>query len=224
MKRATSFIAGAIALLSTSAHANLCDSVKDTTTTAETKRDVGFYEELFSPTVDARGNQRWNEIVVQCNRQRDTKGNEIAMATQSSGANADKTLLKSAHLDSKIIRGHYNFFGTIVSQLKYVYVLSKTNGIWTMVIPYKAVFNKLVADRVDFYVGSRKIDPASKGAWRRARRRSRLAALRRFPGHRQSGFQERSRDFLAQAFGAADREDAVLDLDLLSGRQRQVRR
>jgi len=91
MKRATSFIAGAIALLSTSAHANLCDSVKDTTTTAETKRDVGFYEELFSPTVDARGNQRWNEIAGQCHSQRDTKGHDIAMAPQRSGANPNKT-------------------------------------------------------------------------------------------------------------------------------------
>ena len=71
--------------------------------------------------------------------------------SQHSGTNADKTLLKSANLDTKIVRGHYNFFGLLAAQLKYVYVLSKKDGVWTMVIPYKAVFNELVDDRVDFH-------------------------------------------------------------------------
>jgi hypothetical protein len=150
-------MSAAIALLSAQAHANLCDSVRDTTTTAETQRDVGFYQDLF-PDSASQGNRRWNEIVVQCNRQRDTKGNEIAKVTASTGSSADKTLLKSANLDPKIVRGHYNFFGTLVTQLKYVYVLSKKDGVWTMTIPYKPVFNELVEDRVDFHIGSRSVD------------------------------------------------------------------
>ena len=87
MKRATLFMSAAIALLSAQAHANLCDSVRDTTTTAETQRDVGFYQDLF-PDPASQGNRRWNEIVVQCNRQRDTKGNEIAKVTASTGSSA----------------------------------------------------------------------------------------------------------------------------------------
>jgi len=97
-------------------------------------------------------------MVLQCNRQRDTKGNEIAKVTASASANADQTLLKARDLDAKIVRGHYNFFGTLVTQLKYVYVLSKKDGVWTMVIPYEPVFNELVADRVDFEVGSRDVN------------------------------------------------------------------
>jgi hypothetical protein len=146
-----------IVLLSTHTHANLCDSVKDTTTTAETKNDVNFYEELF-PNAKFHGNRRWNEIVVQCNRQRDTKGNDVSKATASNGNNAEKQLLKASNLDPKVIRGHYNFFGiggilSGILKYKYVYVLSKKDGVWTMVIPYKAVFNELVADRADFYAG-----------------------------------------------------------------------
>jgi hypothetical protein len=157
MNKLSLLLCAGILTLSAQAHANLCDSVKDTTTTDETKADVNFYEQLF-PQADQRGNRRWNEIVLQCNRQRDTKGNEVSKVTASTAASAEKTLLKSANLDTKIVRGHYNFFGTIPTQLKYVYVLSKDDGVWTMVIPYRAVFNELVADRVDFHVGTRDVN------------------------------------------------------------------
>ena len=160
MKKLCLAICTGTLLLSAQAQANLCDSVKDTTTTAETQRDVSFYQELF-PDAALQGNRRWNEIVLQCNRQRDTKGNEIGKVTADSGTNADKTLLKAANLDTKIVRGHYNFFGLLAAQLKYVYVLSKKDGVWTMVIPYKAVFNELVEDRVDFDVGSRRVNTAT---------------------------------------------------------------
>ncbi|MBA4143468.1 MAG: hypothetical protein H0X43_10815 [Nitrosospira sp.] len=152
----------------THAHANLCDSVKDTTTTAETKRDVDFYEELFSdPKAEHRGNRKWNEIILECNRRRDTKGNEVAKATAASGSNEGKQLLKARDLDPKVIRGHYNFFGIpsekppldiTPAQQKYVYVLSKNDGVWTMTIPYRPIINELVPDRVDFYIGEREVD------------------------------------------------------------------
>ncbi len=103
-----------LVLLTTPAHANLCDSVKDRVTTG------------------------------------DTKGNDIAKVTASAGNNADKQTLKSRDLEPKVIRGHYNFFGTVVTQLKYVYVLSKKDGVWTMIIPYRPIINDVVPNRVDF--------------------------------------------------------------------------
>ncbi|MEQ1845632.1 MAG: hypothetical protein ABL983_08650, partial [Nitrospira sp.] len=51
-----------LVLLATPVYADLCDSVKDKTTTRETKSDVDFYEELF-PSTDDRGNRMWNEII-----------------------------------------------------------------------------------------------------------------------------------------------------------------
>ena len=158
MRRALRLLAASIVVLAArTASANLCDNVKDTITTAETRRDVDLYEQLFKDTTH-RGNRKWNEILLQCNRKRDTKGNEIGKATAATGDSADKRLLKAADLGAKVIRGHYNFFGQLAFQLKYVYVLSKTKGVWTMVIPYRALINELVADRVDFDMGHRNID------------------------------------------------------------------
>jgi hypothetical protein len=159
MRRWLQLIGASILLFSArSAGADLCDKVKDADTTAETRRDVDFYEQLFTDAT-YRGHRKWNEIVLECNRKRDTKGNQIGKATAASGDNAEKRQLRSRDLEARIIRGHYNFFGTIVTQLKYVYVLSKKGGVWTMVLPYQAEVNDLVPDRVDFDVGSRSIDP-----------------------------------------------------------------
>ena len=138
-----------LVLLATPVYADLCDSVKDKTTTRETKSDVDFYEELF-PSTDDRGNRMWNEIILQCNRQRDTKGNDVAKIMAGSGNTADKLILKQKDLEPKVIRGHYNFFGTVFTQLKYIYVLSKQGGVWTMIIPYRPLINDVVSNRVDF--------------------------------------------------------------------------
>src|SRR5258706_1037040 len=100
------------------ANANLCDSVKNKAPTAETGRDVDFYQQLFPDSLHF-GNRRWNEIVLQCNRQRDTKGKEVAQSTSASGDNAGKQQLKSRDLPTKVIPGHFNFFGKLAAQLKY---------------------------------------------------------------------------------------------------------
>ena len=140
-------IAGAS--ISPPAKANLCTSVRDKSTTTETRNDVNFFRELFPDSTD-RGDDLWNRMVLQCNRQRDTKGREIGKVTASPGNNAGKTQLKSGDLGAKVIRGHYNFFGLLAAQLRYVYVLSKTGGVWEMVIPYRPIINDVVKNRVDF--------------------------------------------------------------------------
>jgi hypothetical protein len=161
MNRVGMLLCAYAALTAAPARANLCDSVNDATTTAETKRDVDFYQQLF-PDPARWGNRTWDEIVLQCNRQRDTKGKEIAKATATAGTNADKELLAASDLPPKVIRGHFNFFGTVVTQQKYVYVLSKENGAWRMIIPYRPILNDLVKDRVDLFMGRRDVDTAKR--------------------------------------------------------------
>jgi hypothetical protein len=138
-----------LALLAPQAQADLCNQVHDKATEDTTKKDVDFYTQLF-PDTTLHGNRKWNEIVLECNRKRDTKGKEIADRTATDTDNSDKQLLKSRNLAPQIIRGHYNFYGTVVSQLKYVYVLSKKNGEWQMTIPYAPIINDLIANRIDF--------------------------------------------------------------------------
>ena len=46
--------------------------------------------------------------------------------TQSTTDNAGKRQLSSPGLEPKVIRGHYDFFGLLPTQQKYVYILSKS--------------------------------------------------------------------------------------------------
>lgn len=158
MKRGLLSIAVGVALLAVRAHADLCDNVKDLIVTQETLRDIRFYEELFKYPSDGLGSSAWNELVLQCNRKRDTKGNDVRKVLGTELETPEKKTLRSSNLEAKVIRGHYNFFGQLVAQLKYVYVLSKANGVWTMVIPYRPVINELVENRVDFDMGWRDIN------------------------------------------------------------------
>ena len=141
-------------LFSAYAHADLCDDVTDVVrpVVPGIENDLKLYEILF-PDVTYQGDRRWNEIILQCNRRRDTKGDEVLRATGTDGANAEKQVLKSRDLDPKVIHGHYNFVGLPIGGLlsfKYVYILERKDGVWTMIIPYKPLFNELVPNRVDF--------------------------------------------------------------------------
>ena len=138
----------------TDALADLCDSVTDVVRPVMPgiEDDLNLYEELF-PDVTDQGDRRWNGIILQCNRQRDTKGNEVLRTTGTPSGNPEKQLLKAKDLDPKVIRGHYDFVGLPIGSLlsfKYVYILSKKDGVWTMIIPYRPSFNELVPNRVDF--------------------------------------------------------------------------
>ena len=140
--------------LSTGVNAELCDDVTNVVRplVTEAVNDVNFYEQIF-PDTTLQGDRRYNEIVLQCNRKRDSKGNEITRVLGTERNTNEKQSLKAASLDPKVIRGHYNFVGLPIGaalSFKYVYVLSKKDGVWSMVIPYKPAFNELVPNRVDF--------------------------------------------------------------------------
>ena len=153
-------------------HADLCNDALGTVrpVTPEVVAESAYYPELF-PDTELQGSLRWDGIILQCNRQRDSKGREVARALGSERDTAEKTLLKARDLETKIVRGHYDFVGLPIGSLlnfKYVYALSKVNGVWTMTIPYRPQFNELVQNRVDFdfthaqtLFDSSQVEPAS---------------------------------------------------------------
>jgi hypothetical protein len=139
------------------AHADLCNSVqggKNTSPLPVTGLEMSLYHDLF-PNVATQGNDTWNQVIVQCNRQRDNKGNEVAAVTQTKDDNPSKKELRSPDLETKVIRGHYNFYGVLPFRQKYVYILSKSGGKWTMIIPYKPQINQLNGGSIDLGMGYR---------------------------------------------------------------------
>src|SRR5215813_2213619 len=164
MKKLALLVPLVFCVFSAPVQANLCDGAL--VASAESTRDAGFYQQLF-PDKTYQGNSAWNAIVLRCNRVRDTKGNEVAGVTAVAGGNAGKSQLQAASLEPKVIRGVYEFLGHVpiisgalhgAAGYKYVYVLSKDKGVWTMIIPYSAIINEIVPNRVDFLVGTREID------------------------------------------------------------------
>ncbi len=142
------------------AHADLCDSVQGgggTSPTKVTGLEMSLYHDLF-PNVPTQGNDTWNQVIVLCNRQRDNKGKQVAAVTQTEGDNASKKQLRSPDLETKVIRGHYNFWGAVPFGQKYVYVLSKSAGKWTMIIPYQAQIRQLNGGSIDLGLGHRWVD------------------------------------------------------------------
>ena len=137
-------------------HADLCNDALGTVrpVTPEVVAESAFYPEVF-PDTALQGSLQWDEIILQCNRQRDTKGREVGQILGTKQDTREKALLKSRNLETKVVRGHYNFVGLPIGSLlgfKYVYALSKTDGVWTMTIPYQPQFHELVPNRVDFNV------------------------------------------------------------------------
>jgi hypothetical protein len=146
---------------SSSAFADLCESVQDDKADKESYRDADLYTELF-PSSAEHGSRDWNAMILECNRKRDTLGHEIAKVTQDTSDNSGKKTLHSDDLSTKVVRGKYNFFGLLAAQQKYVYALKKQKGVWTMVLPYKPVIEDLVKDRIDIDMGYKPVDADGK--------------------------------------------------------------
>jgi len=152
---------------------NMCKDVYDKKTTDDTKTDVDYYENIFAGETLYHGNRGWNELVLECNRKRDTKGDELVkIMTRNDYENIKKTL-DDPNLNPVAVKGAYNYYGTVFTQQKYRYLLSKESGVWKMILPYIAEINEAVNDRVDFYMGTLSVSspdftPYDKGnhAWK----------------------------------------------------------
>jgi hypothetical protein len=140
-------------LLNGNVRADLCDKVKDLEISQDTKKDVNYFEKIF-PDKSFWGTRTWNEVIVECNRKRDTNGNQLTKILSGNDFQDLKDMLKKNDLDEVIVRGMYNFFGNIVTQQKYRYTLKKDSGVWKMTIPYEAEINDVAKGRIDFYMGA----------------------------------------------------------------------
>lgn len=141
-------------LFAASVSANLCSEIRSGSapTDKDSSVEADLHEALF-PVTDLIGSRGWNRKILVCNRKRDTKGNEILKIMTNPDYRSERDVLFESDLDAVLINGKYNFFGDIVTQQKYSYILSKSNGVWTMTIPYDASINDTVHNRVDIYMG-----------------------------------------------------------------------
>ena len=87
-------------------------------------------------TSDYIGSRAYNAHVLACNRKRDTMGNKIEKDIGSDH-------VFEADLAPRSVKGHYNYFGNIVTQQRYMYRLERTNGNWIVTIPAEFHFPEL---------------------------------------------------------------------------------
>lgn len=134
-------------LLSNLVYANLCESVRDKDADVEAETEISFYEQIFGED-KYHGSRTYNEMLVECNRKRDNKGDEVRKILTHSDFNEMKSILQEQNLPLYLVNAKFKFFG--FAWFKYSYLLKKKNGIWTMILPYDPVINDIVKDRVDF--------------------------------------------------------------------------
>lgn len=136
-------------------YANLCLEIRNTDkpTDSASAIEADLHQQLFSE-VDFHGNRDWNRKILTCNRKRDVRGGDIKRILTDPDYAYQKAVLSKANLPEKLVSGKFNFFGKIVTQQKYRYVLSKTNGEWIMTIPYDPEINDNDRYRIDFLMGS----------------------------------------------------------------------
>jgi hypothetical protein len=147
-------------LYSTMAEAGICLSGRNLETTNKTGRDYRFGRTLFSDSTYPGkspklttyiGERKWNRVILQCNRIRDTNGALVSVRTASKKDNKWKRLLRKKNLKRKVIRGKFNFLGAgVLLNMNYVYVLRKKKGVWHMTIPYKPILADFRKNKVDF--------------------------------------------------------------------------
>ena len=87
-------------------------------------------------TSDYIDSRTYNAHVLACNRKRDTLGNKIEKDIGSDH-------VFEANLAARLVKGHYNYFGNIVTQQRYMYRLERTNGNWIVTIPAEFHFPEL---------------------------------------------------------------------------------
>jgi hypothetical protein len=116
------------AALSTEASANFCG--KGITQRARSEAQELLAERFALPTDVYGGDTSYNELVIACNRARDTKGNEIEKEIT---ARHDFP----ADLPPRTVKGHFNYFGQLAAGLRYAYQLERNGNQWTVTIPMR---------------------------------------------------------------------------------------
>ena len=95
---------------------------------AENLEAEGFASASPGTSQNYIGIRAYNAHVIACNRKRDTMGNKIEK-------NINAGHIFGTDLGPKLVKGHYNYFGNIVTQQKYMYRLERVSGRWIVTIP-----------------------------------------------------------------------------------------
>lgn len=153
MKNISIFAALVLALFAPTAGANICDAVKNysqlSDTKQETQDEIKLYKSLF-PNPDYQGSMDYNAFVLECNRRRDSKGDEIRKILTNKDWADVKEVLKKSDLPPYLYNAKFNFFG--IAPFKMSYLLWKEKGVWKLLIPYKFEINESVKDRIDLHL------------------------------------------------------------------------
>ena len=142
------------------AHAGICNASRDLEPDDDSKVEERHHRDVFTKRAYF-GNRAYNQLLIQCNRKRDSNGKEVQKVFSDADDPGFYSLLKESDLDWKVIRGKYKFYGKV--PFSYVYLLSKKNNVWQLVIPYKAKIRDLSPGRVDLFRGNRPVTDAEKG-------------------------------------------------------------
>lgn len=138
------------------ARANLCDT---TPTAAHTAAASQIESEAYSRGNDCRswescfiGARGYDASVIACNRKRDSLGDNLDKMSESRF---------SASLPTRIVRGHYNFFG--FARKWYGYKLARQNGNWTATSVLDFRFPETEKDKLHIPVALTKLLSAGAG-------------------------------------------------------------
>jgi hypothetical protein len=176
MKNTVAAVAALLFLYAVGVRAEMCERVvHDKPMSEGAVRETDYFQLLF-PNSIRQGDRTWNEMLLECNRARDSNGNRIKSATQADVPEVAAGELQRFDLPEKRIDGRYQYQGRLLANIyDYTYVLSKSRGVWNATIPYKVVINDLVKDRIDFDMGVRVWDcrtnslsslaPSNRHAW-----------------------------------------------------------
>jgi hypothetical protein len=129
------------------ASANLCGKVTDLSTIQETKDEIKLYKELF-PNADYHGSHVYNGFVLECNRRRDNKGDEVRKMLTNKDWAEMKGILKERDLSPYLFSAKFKYFGFAWFEMSYL--IWKESGVWKMVLPYSPIMNDVVKNRIDF--------------------------------------------------------------------------
>lgn len=127
--------------------ANLCSKVTDLKSIPETHEEIKFYQTLF-PNADYHGSLEYDGFVLECNRRRDNKGDEVRKMLTRDDWSEMKAVLNNSDLSPYLFDAKYKFFGAAWFKMRYL--VWKEKGTWHLLIPYKPIINDVVKDRIDF--------------------------------------------------------------------------
>ena len=126
---------------SQSVMANLCGKVTDEDTIQATKDEIDLYQTLFT-NADFHGSLDYNGFVLECNRRRDNKGDEVRkMLTRDDWADM-RNVLNENDLPPFLFDASYKFFG--FAWFKMRYLVWKEAGTWHLLIPYNPIINDVL--------------------------------------------------------------------------------